>query len=65
MNLFMCTVYVCDQFLFVTSHSSERAIPFKLNPFIALLPINVTSSCHSLGFSMLTFHFMQYRYFSF
>ena len=64
MNLFMYTVYVCDQFLFVTSHSSERAIPFKSNPFIALPPISMTS-IQSLGFSMLTFHFMQYRYFLF
>lgn len=35
----MYGVCVCvNQFLFI-SHNSERSIPFKLKPFIALLPV--------------------------
>lgn len=37
--MYTVCVYVSDQLLFVTSHNSERAIPFKLKPFIALVPV--------------------------
>lgn len=58
MYMCVCVWLCCDQFLFVTSHNSERAIPFKLKPFIALLP---TSNIIVWSFNyapLLTFHFM-------